>query len=164
MIQPYTSHIGCHGIRQEGLRISVEIECSRWKKVLTAFIFGLFVCMESQYTLYKIFIPSLYRIQTCCGNDFTVVGADEALPSFETLISDNLRHRQHEEKVMNHKEQSAEDILGHGFFTHYCQHSAIIKSKIRDERLPRSFNEPCKNSWLKRQSIENITLSPLVAH
>lgn len=118
------------------------------KKFMPRTLFGHFVGMESEHTLYRIYVPSLQHIQVCRRNDFTILKSDTSLPSFETLTSDIARQRQLEEDMKADNDESAEDTLSQCFFTHYCHRSVAFKTKIKDYRLPRSFREACEiPSW-----------------
>lgn len=71
---------------------------------------------------------------------------DTSFPSFETLISYVSLHCQQKEQLQADDDQSSEEILRRCFFTHQCRPSIIHKTKVKDERLPWSFQEAWNNS------------------
>lgn len=85
--------------------------------------------MESQHVLYRIFVPSLQRIQICQKNDFTVLKNDTCLPFLKKLTADISEQWEFGELNKIEYEEPAEETLTRCIFNHFSQTHSEIKLK-----------------------------------
>lgn len=114
------------------------------KKFLPRTLFGLFVGMESENTLFRIYIPSIDEVKVCRKDDFHILKEGTKLPSFDQLTQDIARKQQIQEVEQVEDEEPASEVLRHSYFTHYSQIPLAFKTKTKDPRIPATFQEACK--------------------
>lgn len=124
---------------QPGYAFQYRPDAVKGKKFLPRTIFGNFVGMHSENSLYRIWIPSRKEVKICRQNDFTVLRPNTELPSFSTLV-DEISKQRLEEESQGVAETEAEDTLSSCYFIHYCQTPTSLKAKTRDIRIPKSFD------------------------
>ena len=79
---------------QSGYAFQYRSVTVKGKKILPRTVFGNFVGMESENTLYRVFIPTTKSIYICRKNDFKILEKDTELPSFSTQMENISRKQQ----------------------------------------------------------------------
>jgi len=121
---------------QPGYAFQYRPSTTKGKKFLPRTVFGHFVGMQSENTLYRIFIPSSSSIYTCRQNDFKVINKDTELPSFSSLM-ENLSHQRQLAEMGETDEttetiEDIEETRTKCYFTHYSNTPSAMKATKRD--------------------------------
>ena len=127
---------------QPGYAFQYRSDTARAKKFLPRSVFGHFVGMASEHSLYRIFLPVSKSIYVCRRGDFTPLKKETELPSFSTLMENVSRHREIAE-VEEEEEPDAEEVQSKAYFAHYSQIPLSLKAAKKDKRIPKSFNDAC---------------------
>ena len=134
---------------QPGYAYQYRSDTVKAKKFLPRTVFGHFIGMSSEHSLYRIFLPATKKIYICRRADFTILKKDTELPSFSTLMENVSRHRQIAE-AEEEEESDVEETQSAAYFAHYSQIPLALKAKTKDKRIPTSFSKACTNpNWAK---------------
>ena len=104
--------------------------------------------MESNESLYRLYIPWKQVVAFCPVADFTPLKGNKSLPSMSILLEGIVRKRAiSEERNKPGEGDEAEEMLARCMFTFSTQTHFALKAKnasTRDTRIPRIFQEACK--------------------
>ena len=140
------------------------------KKFLPRTIYGRFVGMESEHSLYQIFIPVAETIYIFRRNDFTVLKENTDLPTFSTLM-ENISRQQQLIEAEETDEEEIEEVQSKCYFSHYTQIPTALKVS-KENRIPQTFQEACRitnwanaidreyNSLIDRSTWEYVKIKP----
>jgi len=133
---------------QPGFSFVYRSKTTANKKLLPRSIFGHFVGMESDESLYRIYNPTTKKTFTTRKADFKESKAD-LLPSVSVLL-DGLA-RQHEAEASSAIDGDSEELLHQSLVCihHETPHIAYsIKKKRKDFSVPSSFAKACEDpNW-----------------
>lgn len=98
--------------------------------------------MDSNSTLYRIYVPRKQSIVVCRTRDFTVLTPDgNKLPLMPSLLHHISQQRELDEVQQKEKEAyDKEEALQQCFYV-AGSHSVILKSKVHDKRIPVCFDD-----------------------
>lgn len=129
-----------------GYAFECRLRTVRQKKLLPRSIYTVFVGMESQRSIYRLYAPSKEAIMFCRVNDFTPLREEIMLPSVSSMLDVISRRREIEEETEREEEaDGAEATLARCMFILSVQSNCIaLKAKSRDPRVPKGFGHAFK--------------------